>query len=525
MMTASQEGTVVQFRTFAHRRGHVPAAARIAPGVCVCFAALLVGCSDDPSSPSRQPAISKLRVTVTTAGPDVDENGYLVWIDNNNTRATRVEPNGSITFFGLARGTHFVTVSDVAPNCVMDGGAVEVTIASAEDSTDTNLHVTCSALGSVRVTVATTGTDVDRNGYTVVANAAASLYNSGSAVIPASGAATVLRLAAGHYVATLKGVAANCDGADLAPRQLDVVSGATQTLDFAVVCEPARRLAYVSSFNTANSEIFTVNSDGRGIVRLTNNPGEDTDPAWSPDGTRIAYTSERDGGRAIYVMNEDGSDVKRLTPLTWQSFRPSWSPDGTRLAFVSIRDGNADLYVMNADGTGERRLTEHFALDMDPAWSPDGARIAFSSERDGNAQIYVMNADGSGVTRLTNNTNNTTVVGHPAWSPDGSRLAFSGTQCGDPQGSSYCYPTVFVAGPNGPPVAVGLGEDPAWSPDGRKIAVTRFVCDYYYYYYDFECSITGLGILVPFTNGTSGSQEAWDPQLTAGQHGKPTWQP
>jgi len=512
---------VVQLRTCARRRNHLRAAGRLVQSVTVCFAALLAGCSDEPSSPSRQAAITTLRVTVSTSGADADADGYFVHIDRS-IGPLPVQSNGSVMFFGLRVGSHTVELSGVAPNCVLDGGGPFVaTISSPGLVTDTDLHVTCSALGSVRVTVATTGTDLDRNGYAVIANAV-NRPGFASAEIRTSDATAVLRLAAGRYAIRFQGVAANCDGADLGPRELDVVSGVTQTLDFAVVCESPRRLAFVAAFDTPNAEIYTVRSDGTGMARLTNNNAVDTDPAWSPDGSRIAFTSERDVRRAIYVMNEDGSDVKRLTPLTWDSFRPAWSPDGSRIAFVSFRDGNTDLYVMNADGTGEQRLTNDIALDTDPAWSPDGARIAFSSERDGNAEIYVMNADGSAVTRLTNNK---PADGHPAWSPDGTRLAFTTTQCNNAPYSNQCYPVVLIAGATVSPVEVGPGDDPAWSPDGRQIAVTRVVCDYYYYYYDFDCSNTGLGILVPFTNGTPGTQEAWDPQVTLGPHGKPTWRP
>ncbi len=92
----------------------------------------------------------------------------------------------------------------------------------------------------------------------------------------------------------------------------------------------------------------------------------------------------------------------------WNSC-PNWSPDGTEIAFTSNRDGNDEIYVMNADGSNQTRLTYNDAYDGMPAWSPDGTRIAFESRRDSNGSaIYVMNADGSNQTQLTK---------RPWWSP------------------------------------------------------------------------------------------------------------
>ena len=82
-------------------------------------------------------------------------------------------------------------------------------------------------------------------------------------------------------------------------------------------------------------------------------------------------------------------------------FYPAWSPDGTKIAFTSDRDGIPKIYVMNADGTNQTRITDNPASDEAPAWSPDGSKIAFTSDRDGNPEIYVMNADGTDQTRLT----------------------------------------------------------------------------------------------------------------------------
>ena len=120
------------------------------------------------------------------------------------------------------------------------------------------------------------------------------------------------------------------------------------------------------------------------------------------DGTKLAFTSDRDVNREIYVMNaQDGSNQTNLTMNPATDEFPSWSPDGTKIAFVT----DADIYVMNAqDGSNQTNLTMNPAFDFDPSWSPDGTKLAFTSDRDGNTEVYVMNAqDGSNQTRLTDN--------------------------------------------------------------------------------------------------------------------------
>ena len=196
------------------------------------------------------------------------------------------------------------------------------------------------------------------------------------------------------------------------------------------------RIAFMSD-RDGDREIFVTNADGTGVVQLTHNDALDWAPLWSPDGTRIVFSSDRDGDFEIFVMNADGSDPLPLTDNDYQEWTASWSPDGTQIAFDSDRDGDFEIFVMNADGTGVVQLTHDDALDWFPLWSPDGTRIVFESDPDdslhmGSAfhstpDVVIMNADGTGVRRLT----------HPAddsggsWSPDGTRIAFTSDRDGD----------------------------------------------------------------------------------------------
>ena len=157
--------------------------------------------------------------------------------------------------------------------------------------------------------------------------------------------------------------------------------------------------------NFGQAEIYVMNLDGSGKTRLTTAGG--ADPAWSPDGSKIAFSTNRDGNAEIYVMNADGSAQARLTnrPSATDIF-PVWSPEGDKIAFASFNccpsGANYDIWVMNADGSNQVNITNHPAEDIFPSWSPDGTRIAFQTNRDGNREIYVVNVDGSGGTNFTN---------------------------------------------------------------------------------------------------------------------------
>ena len=209
--------------------------------------------------------------------------------------------------------------------------------------------------------------------------------------------------------------------------------------------------------------------DSNGGNRTLVSTGQDgflSAPSWSPDGSRFAVVSDRDGASDIWVMGIDGIDPANLTQHEAKDHSPAWSPDGEWIAFASVRDSPYwELYLMRADGSDLRRLTWwEDASDLWPTWSPDGTRLAFASKRDGNWEIYSMDRDGSNLMRLTSHLDDDT---NPAWSPDGSRIAFESTREG------YAEIYVVPAGGGGPvnvsqlSWATDLG--PSWSPDGGRI--------------------------------------------------------
>jgi TolB protein len=222
--------------------------------------------------------------------------------------------------------------------------------------------------------------------------------------------------------------------------------------------------------NRESKEVWISDYDGENQRRITlSNELNAGPPSWSPDGRAIAYSSWRKvatgGGIDIYISRIFQGILENPTKGRAESnMQPAFSPDGTRIAFASNRsDNNNEIYVMNVDGSGLRRLTNHPAADLIPTWSPNGAQLAFVSDRSGTPQVYIMSsADGSGLRKISSES----YADKPTWSP-GNAIAFAART-----GAGFDIKVTDLSSLETRQLTYGEGsnESPVFSPNGRHIA-------------------------------------------------------
>ena len=395
-----------------------------------------------------------------TTGTDFDRTGYYS-LRIADSAPISLQPVDAATITRLTPGIYELVLSGFPANCSAENGVRHSVEVFTRHVTVDTMKVRCVATtGGIAVDVVTTGADQDPNGY---------LVRIGGDIRSVGANATVVfpTLAAGAYDVTLDGIAPNCAVAGLNPTSTVVHTGGpaneTSRVSFDVRCTRVSKIAFVQGdmigdFDEDGSNAFSiargyapswspagdqiayeasvctggyggdpspppcqrlgigiVHSDGTGAHLLTTEAVDEA-PAWSPDGSEVAF--ERSA--QIHIIGVDGtSDRALLVPAAWTS-EPAWAPDGSRLAFACIVSvGNLDICTINRDGTGFVRLTTDPGADYDPDWSPDGTHIAFTTWRFAASEtIALMRADGSGTVPVI-------AGGSPSWSPDGTRLVFA----------------------------------------------------------------------------------------------------
>lgn len=239
--------------------------------------------------------------------------------------------------------------------------------------------------------------------------------------------------------------------------------------------DPRPDVVFVST-RDGDYAIFAMDADGSREQRLTKAHDSEAhdvlyfqvEPAYSPDGTQIAFAGRRGASFDLFVMGADGTGTRQLTSTRENDGHPTWSPDGERIAFH--RGDPSHLYVMNADGSGQRRLTDDAAPEAQPAWSPDGEWIAYVRKTPGEEvrEVWLVRPDGSERRQLTKLR---AAVDGPAWSPDGTRIAFASND----EDNRF---EVYALGVDGTGLerltsSVDAAFEPAWSPDGASLAFSQ----------------------------------------------------
>lgn len=356
---------------------------------------------------------------------------------------------GLLGFLGARAGTAAVRAAGATGQSVGDSASrnmarrrarAEMDVRIVEDPLRVQnrlLSVLVLLLGAAVIAVVLWATDPSRNSAPSIAGAGSSLFDSLGTATPDAESQSVVSI------------------------QSTPIPTATS---LPAALQSSGTIAYVVR-ERSQQDLWAVGIGSRRPVRLTNDPADERDPAWAPDGLQLAYASRKSGNWEIYIQDVANLDIEARQITFDLSFQggPQWSPDGLWLIYESYQGGNMDIYAALVDGSQPpQRLTDHPEPDFSPAWSPLLREVAFVSWRDGNQDIYIFNLDTLEVTNLTRTPDRN--EDHPAWSPDGRQLAYSAVD----QGREKVF-VMDMTDPGAPPRTLSIGRAPSWSPDGVSL--------------------------------------------------------
>jgi TolB protein len=224
----------------------------------------------------------------------------------------------------------------------------------------------------------------------------------------------------------------------------------------------ATRIAYVVQTARNAWELHIADADGANPQAALRSREPIISPAWSPDGTRLAYVSFESGKPVVYVHAVTTGERRAVANFRGSNSAPAWSPDGRTLAVTLTREGNSQVFLMNADGSNTRRLTTSSGIDTEPCFSPDGQSIYFTSDRGGGPQIYRMPAAGGPAQRVTFNGDYNI---SPRISPDGKLLCYVARRAGQ----FKVQVLDLAAGQETPVTDTVRDESPSFAPNGRMV--------------------------------------------------------
>jgi Tol biopolymer transport system component len=348
-----------------------------------------------------------LEVTTSTGGSDVDSDGYTLTVDGSDHS---IGTDETVTVEDLEEGNYDAELSGLADNCSVDGDNPQQVDITAENTTTASFDITCEAMLKNQIV------------FLSGRNSAADLYVTNP---DGTGQERITNNAQVEYYPSISPDGTKIAYTDQSNGNIYVIdadgSDRTQLTssgsDVLPRWSPDGSQIVFTSGRDGDDEVYIMNADGSDQTNLTNSPSSDDQiGTWSPNGDRIAFQSDRDadGDVEVYSINTEGTALKKLTDNTAWDGVPIYSPDGSQIAFTSERDGNSELYIMNADGSSLQRVTNNSASDNLSSWSPDGSKLAFQSDRDGNSEVYIINTDGTGATNLTVNSAEDL---YPFWSP------------------------------------------------------------------------------------------------------------